>query len=219
MIRSGSASSTRNGPISVRRSVDAVTAERVRDRADVRPRGDVQLEPRDAVRVPASVELVDVHRAHRHLDGDAAAVERVRALAVDLHRRRGRDREVDRAAQAVERRLELVARRRVVLVDALALDVAGRRARRQVDLRHVALRQPDEPRLQPRRRAREEQQEPGRERIERPRVPGPRPGPPPHRGDDRERRRPGGLVDEDDPARRAARAAASTAPRPTRPAP
>ena len=54
--------------------------------------------------VPSSVELVDVHRAHRHLDRDAAAVQRIRALAVDLHGRRRRDREVDRARAAVERR-------------------------------------------------------------------------------------------------------------------
>ena len=44
--RSGSASSTENGPISVRRSVAAVAAERVGDRADVGARADAEVELR-----------------------------------------------------------------------------------------------------------------------------------------------------------------------------
>jgi hypothetical protein len=88
-----------------------------------------------------------------------------------------------------------------VLVDPLAFDVAGRRPRREVDLGHVSLGQAHEAWLQARRRAREQQEQPGGERVERPRVPGPCAGPPPDRRDDRERGGAGGLVDEDDPAR------------------
>ena len=97
MIRSGSASSTRERADLGSPQGDAVPAERVCDRADVRPRRDEQVEPRDTVRVTVELELVNVHRAHRHLDRDAAAVERVRALAVDLHGGGRRDRQVDRA--------------------------------------------------------------------------------------------------------------------------
>ena len=128
-------------------------------------------------------------------------MERVCALPVDLHGRDGGNGQVDGAAKAVEPQPPARPRR---AARARRSARPGRRrstSGREVDLGLVALRQPDEPRLQPGRRARQEEQEPGRERIECPRMPRPRPGPPPHRGDDRERRRAGGLVDEDDSAR------------------
>ena len=84
-------------------------------------------------------------------------------------------------------------------LDDLALDVAGRRARRQVDLGQVALVEPDEVLRQPRRRPEQDEQEPGRERVERPGVAGARAGAVAQPLDDRERRRPRRLVDEDEP--------------------
>ena len=92
---------------------DAVASERVGDRADVRSRADEQVERHDAVGVRDELELVDTHHARRHLDGDALAVQPIGALAVDLHGRRGRDRQLDLAAKARRARLlELVVVRR-----------------------------------------------------------------------------------------------------------
>jgi serine/threonine-protein kinase HipA len=68
----------------------------------------------------------------------------------------------------------------------LAFEVAGRCARAEVDLGRVALRQADELRLEPRRRTGQEKEQAGRERVERPCVPGPSPGLAPDRRDDRE---------------------------------
>src|SRR5439155_19406949 len=55
--------------------------------------------------------------------------------------------------------------------------------------------------LEPGSRPREEEQEPGRERVERAGVARAGPGPPPDRRDDVEGRRPRRLVDEDDSSR------------------
>ena len=88
-----------------------------------------------------------------------------------------------------------------MLVETLAVQVAGRGANGEVDLGPVALGQPDEVLLESRGRTGQEQEQPGRERIESPGVSRARARSPPGRRDDRERRRAGGLVDEDDPAR------------------
>ena len=196
-----SASSTPNGPTSVRRSDTQWPPSAVGDRAHVGSGRDEQVEPGDSAFVRLERELVDVHRAKRHLDGNASPVQGVGALAADLHRRDGGNRQLDGAAERGERLVERFRAERLVLVEHVALEVAGRRAGRQVDRGRVPLRQAYELRLQPRRGAREEHEQAGREGIERARVPGAGARPPPDRRDDRERRRAGRLVDEDDPAR------------------
>ena len=172
----------------------AVAAERTRNRAHVRPRADAQVE-RHRLCIPIhDVERMHGRTPHRHLHFHPAPVQPVCTLAVDLHRRGGRHPQFDLAAQMIE--VELV--RRVVPLDHVALDVAGRRRRRQVDRRQVALVEPDERRRELRRAPREDEEQPGREWIERARVPGARSRHPPDLRDDRERRRAGGLVDERD---------------------
>jgi hypothetical protein len=128
-------------------------------------------------------------------------MECVCALPADLHGRDSGNGQFDGASKAVESNLQVVLGGRLVVIDPLALDVAGRRLRGEVDLGLVPLRQADELRLQPGRGARQEKQEPGRERVECPRMPRPGPRLPPQCSDDRERRRAGGLVDEDDSTR------------------
>ena len=66
-----------------------MAAERVRDRADVRPARDVEREVELAVVEAEDLEVVDGRAPRGHLDGDAAAVQPVGALAVDLDRGRG----------------------------------------------------------------------------------------------------------------------------------
>ena len=144
MIRSSSASSTRNGPISVLRSVGAVSPRASAIARTVRPRGDVEIETDDAVGVALLRQLVHDHATDRHLDRNALPMELVRPFAVDLHRGRRGDRQLDRPAEAVERERELVGRGWIVLFDHVALGIAGRRRRRQVDLRQIPLREADE---------------------------------------------------------------------------
>ena len=117
----------------------AVAAERVGDRAHVGSRRDTQVQRHDTRRVREQIERLDPRAPHRHLDLHTLAVEAVRALAADLHRRRRRDPQLDVAAEAVERTVELARARRRVLVDDVSLRVAGRRSSRQVDLGEVAL--------------------------------------------------------------------------------
>ena len=199
--RSGSASLTSNGPTSVRRSIDAVPAQLVGNRAHVRAGADAQVEPGDAALVRDDLELVDPRAANRHLDLLTAAVQPVGALSADLHRRGRRDAQLDLAAQSRDAPLELLVVRRIQALDDLALPVAGVRARGQIDVRQVALVQPDEARGELRRRSGQNQQQPRRERVERPRMAGARAGSPPHLGHDRERRRALRLVDQEQPAR------------------
>ena len=85
----------------------AVAAERIGDRAHVRPGADMEVECRDAVRIRDDVERVDPRPAHGHLDHHAPPVQAVGALAPDLDGRRRRDRELDLTAEALERGLEL----------------------------------------------------------------------------------------------------------------
>ena len=83
---------------------DAVPAERVGDRAHVRPARDAQLElDHAAARSGATSSSWTVERAQRHLDGDPAPVQPVGALALDLHRGGGRHGQLDLAAERLER--------------------------------------------------------------------------------------------------------------------
>ena len=95
-------------------------------------------------RIRDDVERVDPRAPERHLDLDAAPGELVGALAADLDRRGGRDRQLDLTAEAREPRSSSSAPAAARPLDDLALRVAGRRARRQVDVREVALVEPDE---------------------------------------------------------------------------
>ena len=144
----------------------------------------------------------------RHLDLHPPPVQLVRTLAGDLHSRRGRHGKLDLAAQEIE----VERPRRIVPLDDVSLRVAGRRRRGQVDRRQVALVEADEPRRELRRPPGEQQEQPGRERIERARVSCARAGDAPDLRDDRERRRAGGLVDERD-AGRVKRSRGHVAPR------
>src|SRR5215211_2148263 len=83
----------------------AVAPERLGDRPHVRPRANVEVEPDGVVPILDDVERVDSRTPQRHLDGDAPAVEAVGALAADLDRRGGRDRQLDLAAEALEHQL------------------------------------------------------------------------------------------------------------------
>ena len=146
-----SASSTRNGPDRRAPEPAAVAAERVGDRPDVRPARDVELEL-DQRRLVADDPSEWIGRAaHRHLDGDAAPVEPVGALAVDLDRGGGRNGQLDLALERERSRA-----RCAIVVSSIDLPfrVAGRRAQPEPDLGLVALVQPDEVAREPGRRAR-----------------------------------------------------------------
>ena len=98
-----------------------------------------------AVAIREDVERVHLRAPHRHLHLHAAPRELVGTLAADLHRRGGRDRQLDLAAEALEPLLELLGCRRVVLLDDVALRVAGRRRRAERSIvRDVPLVQADE---------------------------------------------------------------------------
>ena len=177
-----------------------MTAERLCDRAHVGARGDVEGEP-DGGAVASTLdelELVDGRAAERHLDGDTAARELVGTLAVDLHRRRCGNRQLHLAAQRGKSVVELTRRRRLVLLQRLAFRIAGRGRRPEIDVGHVALVEPDEAGCEPRRRPREQEEQPRREGIERAGVTGACARSAAQRGDERERGRAGGLVDEGD---------------------
>jgi hypothetical protein len=144
---------------------------------------------------------VDRHASNRHLNDDTAPVEAVGTLTVDLHRRRRGNRQLDDAAELAEPLCELVRRGWLVLLEGLALRVPRRRACREIDLGDVTLVETDEPGLEPRRCARQNQEEPGGERVQGSGVTGSSPRATTNRRDDREGRRPGRLVHEDDSAR------------------
>ena len=125
----------------------------------------------------------------------------VGALTADLDRRRGRDRQLDLAAEAREPRRELLRTGRLQLFHDVPLPVAGRRPGRQVDVGEVALVESHEARGQLSCRSGQHKQEPCRERIERSGVAGACTRPPPHFRNDAERGRPLRLVDQQDAAR------------------
>ena len=97
--RSGSASSTPNGPTSVRRSVAQCPPSAVAIARTYVPELTRRSSRATPSRVGDELERVDSRAAQRHLDRDAAPVQLVGALAADLHRRGGRDRQLDLAAQ------------------------------------------------------------------------------------------------------------------------
>ena len=104
-LGSTSASSTSNGPTSVRRSVVQWPPSASAIDAHVRPRADAQLESHDVSPVYAMTSSAcTIERRSGHLHLDAPPREPVRALTADLHRRRGGDRQLHLAAEALERR-------------------------------------------------------------------------------------------------------------------
>src|SRR5204862_3638721 len=117
----------------------AVTPERGGDRPHVGTRADVEVERRDLAGIRNDIERVNLHAARGHLHRDASSREPVRALAADLDRRRGRDRQLDLTAEALEPSLELGTRGPLLLGDDLALWIPRRRPRAEIDLRHVPL--------------------------------------------------------------------------------
>ena len=121
---------------------DAVTSERVGDRSHVRPGADAQIERDHAVAIRDDVERVDPRAPQRHFQGDALAVQAVRALAADLDRGRGRDRQLDVASEGCESR-QLRPRRRVAQLSAPPPDRRSTSGT-QIDVREVALVESDE---------------------------------------------------------------------------
>src|SRR4029079_10193065 len=115
----------------------------------------------------------------------------------DLDCGRSRDFELDLAAERVEPGLEVEERRRIVLLDDFALRIPGGRRLREIDSGLVPFLEPDESLRLLREAAEQDEQEPGRERVERPRVPGPSAGLLAQLADDCERRGAGRLVVED----------------------
>ena len=104
-------------------------AEGVRDRPHVGARADAQIEADDPSGIRDDVERVDPGAAERHLHRDAAAGEPVRALTTDLHRRGGRDRQIDLTAEGGEPALELVLPGGGVPSSMISPSIASRRAR------------------------------------------------------------------------------------------
>ena len=184
-MRSGSASSTPNGPISVRRSETQCPPSRVCDRADVRTRtrraGRAARCRRRSARASSSrtcIVRTGISTATpRRWSAYARSPSIFTADAAGMGRSTA-PRSPSRAASSSSTESGSCSSIRS------PFEVAGRGSRRQVDLGLVALVQADEAALEPRRRTGEEQEEPGRERIERPRVAGARPGLPAGRGDD-----------------------------------
>ena len=105
--------------------------------------------PRDELtdlvtRIRDDVERVDPGAANGHCDLLPTPRQPVGALAADLHRRGGGDRQLDLAPEGFEPCLELLSRGRIVTFAELAFRVAGRGRRGEVDVRDVALVEPDE---------------------------------------------------------------------------
>ena len=154
---------------------------------------------RDPAVVVDQFELVHGRAPNGHVHLHPTPHELVRALAADLDRRRGRDLQVDLAAERGDALLELLLRRWVVLLDDLALGIPGGRRGREVHSRLVLLRQPHELlRLLGESAEQDEQQARG-EGVERAGVARPRAGSVAQVADDRERRGAGRLVDEHRP--------------------
>ena len=197
--RSGSASSTRTARPRGAAACGSGRRAPSRSRGRTCPSSTRRSSAHDAVAVRDDVERVDLRAPHGHLHLHPAPREPVGTLTADLHRRHGRDRQLDLAAEALEPLLELVRAGGVVPFEDLSLRIAGRGRRREVDLRDVALVEPDEAWRQLGRPAGQQDEQAGRERVERAGVARARAGAPPQLGDHFERRRPRRLVDEDDP--------------------
>ena len=119
-------------------------AERVRDRTHVRPRADAQVETSDSVAIGNDVERVHPRAPHGHLDRNAPAVQPVGALTADLHGGRGRDRQLDLTAEALEPLLQPAGGRCLVRLDHIAFPIARARPDTEIYVGHVALVQSDE---------------------------------------------------------------------------
>ena len=83
-----------------------------RDRPNVRPGADAQIEPHAVARIRDDVERVDARAPDRHLHRDAAPRKLVRALAADLYRRSRGNRQLDLTPEVRETPLELGLARR-----------------------------------------------------------------------------------------------------------
>ncbi len=173
--------------------LDAVRVVQVGDqRAHVGARRALDREGRELVVARELLEAGDLDLALGDLDDLAGAGAGVGALAVDLDR--GVDRRAlgDAAGRQRERLLGHLPRRD------LALRVAGRRRVAEPRDGLVALGQLHQEALDPRPAADEDEQQAGRERVQRARVADLHAlaQPPPHLRDDVVRRHPWGLVDE-----------------------
>ena len=146
----------------------AVASERLGDRADIRAGRHVEPEPDLVARIRDDVERVDLRTAQGHLHLDALPREPVGALTADLHRRGGGDRQLDLTAEALEPSLELRPSRSLVPLARLAFGIAGRGRRGEIDVRDVPLVQTDKARSQSSCRTGQQDQQPARERVERP---------------------------------------------------
>ena len=181
-------------------------------RAHVRAGRALDRERRAVVLAPQLLEAVDGDRPLVEHDLLPRPRALVGALAVDLDRAVGR-----RALQQLAgRQLRRVGRHAPGLDD-LALGVAGRRRRAEPRDRLIGLRQRHEVALDARRAPDEDEQQAGRERVERAGVP----DPPPavlaaHGRDDVVRGLARGLVDEQDAVGHALQATASAAAAPGR---
>ena len=163
---SSSASSTPNGPTAVRLIVRQCPPSVVGDRADVRPARDLQVELDERRLVAGRLAARGRGTADRHLDGDAAPVQPVGALALDLHRG-GRG---TRSSISPLERLDLLEPRGSASARRPRPRRRRCRAQAEPDLRLVALVEPDEVAGEPRRGARAGREEPARKRVERARV-------------------------------------------------
>ena len=169
-----------------------------RERPDVRPGADADIERDALARIRDDVERVAPSSDARHLHLDAAPREPVRALTADLHRGRGGDRQLDLAAEAPRAvRPARLARRLLASTTSPSGSPVEVRAG-EIDLGDVALVQADEARGELSCPSGQQQQEPRRERIERSGVTGPRTRQRADLRDDRERRWAARLVDERD---------------------
>src|SRR5439155_19937370 len=118
---------------------DAVATERLRDRPHVRARADPKVETRDAVSIRDDIERVYTRPANGHLHLDPAPVQPVGALAADLDRGRGRNRQLDLAAEGREPARKLRCIGQLQTLHDLAFGIAGRSARAQIDIRDIPL--------------------------------------------------------------------------------
>jgi hypothetical protein len=146
--------------------LEAVAAEDVGDRPDVRPARDVERKLEVGRLKPEDGEIVHGGAPPGHLDGDAAPMEAVSALAADLDGRGEWNLQVELAAE----RLERVARGDLRPLDLFALDVAGRRADAEPNQSHVTLVEGGEVPREAGGAPEEADEEPGGEGVERSRV-------------------------------------------------
>ena len=189
------ASATPNGPIGGPPQLEAVRVAEIGDqRAHVGARAALDRERRPLAVAPELLEPRHLDLALGDLDRLARACQRVGALPADAHRGVGRR----PLAEPPGRERERLGRHPPGLD--LAVDVPGGRREAQPRDRLVALGQRHQEALRARRPADQHEQQPGRERVERARVPDLRPARqlPPLRGHHVVRGDARGLVDEQD---------------------